>query len=64
MNALQERMAELPLIAILRGVEPHEVVAVGRALIGAGFRAIEVPLNSPQPLQRLNGLRQTSASAR
>ena len=49
MNALQEQLAELPLIAILRGVEPDEAVAVGRALIAAGFRTIEVPLNSPQP---------------
>jgi 2-dehydro-3-deoxyphosphogalactonate aldolase len=56
MNALQERLAELPLIAILRGVEPHEAVAVGRALIAAGFCAIEVPLNSPQPLQSIERL--------
>jgi 2-dehydro-3-deoxyphosphogalactonate aldolase len=55
-NALEELLAELPLIAILRGVEPHEVVAVGGALIGAGFRAIEVPLNSPQPLQSIERL--------
>jgi 2-dehydro-3-deoxyphosphogalactonate aldolase len=55
-NALEELLAELPLIAILRGVEPHEVVAVGRALIGAGFRAIEVPLNSPQPLHSIERL--------
>jgi 2-dehydro-3-deoxyphosphogalactonate aldolase len=56
MNALQEQLAELPLIAILRGVEPHEAVAVGRALTATGFRAIEVPLNSPQPLQSIEVL--------
>jgi 2-dehydro-3-deoxyphosphogalactonate aldolase len=56
MNPLQEQLAGLPLIAILRGVEPHEALAVGRALSAAGFRAIEVPLNSPQPLQSIRAL--------
>ncbi|GAA0737031.1 2-dehydro-3-deoxy-6-phosphogalactonate aldolase [Sphingomonas japonica] len=42
--------AELPLVAILRGVEPHEVEAIGDALVEAGFRILEVPLNSPDPL--------------
>ena len=39
------------LIAILRGVEPAEAVAIGEALIAAGIDRIEVPLNSPDPLQ-------------
>lgn len=38
-----------PVVAILRGIEPHEAVAVGRALIDAGIRLIEVPFNSPSP---------------
>ena len=38
-----------PLVAILRGIEPAEAVAVGGALIDAGVRMIEVPLNSPDP---------------
>ena len=42
-----------PLIAILRGVTPNEVVAVGEALFDAGFRLIEVPLNSPDPLDSI-----------
>jgi 2-dehydro-3-deoxyphosphogalactonate aldolase len=50
MNALPEILAPLPLIAILRGVRPPEVTAIGGALVAAGFVAIEVPLNSPQPL--------------
>jgi 2-dehydro-3-deoxyphosphogalactonate aldolase len=37
------------LIAILRGVAPQRVVAVGRTLYDAGLRTIEVPLNSPDP---------------
>lgn len=39
-----------PLIAILRGVRPDEVEAIGEALVEAGFTLIEVPLNSPDPL--------------
>lgn len=45
------------LIAILRGVQPHEVVAIGHALYDAGFRIIEVPLNSPDPLSSIRALR-------
>ncbi len=44
------RFAECPLVAILRGVRPDEVEDIGAALIGAGVRIIEVPLNSPEPL--------------
>ena len=45
--------AHCPLIAILRGITPGEVVAVGELLFNAGFRLIEVPLNSPQPLDSI-----------
>ena len=41
------------LVAILRGVRPDEVVALGEALVAAGFDAIEVPLNSPEPLDSI-----------
>lgn len=41
-------LAPLPLIAILRGVTPEEVVPLARAVADAGFRVIEVPLNSPR----------------
>lgn len=39
------------LIAILRGVRPPEVEAIGAALIVAGIERIEVPLNSPEPME-------------
>lgn len=53
---MREHLAELPLIAILRGITPDEAVPVGLALAEAGFRIIEVPLNSPQPLQSIERL--------
>jgi 2-dehydro-3-deoxyphosphogalactonate aldolase len=56
MSALAEHLAPLPLIAILRGVRPDEAVAIGEALVDAGFRAIEVPLNSPDPLESIAAL--------
>jgi 2-dehydro-3-deoxyphosphogalactonate aldolase len=43
----------LPLIAILRGLRPEEAVAVGTAIADAGFRILEVPLNSPRPLESI-----------
>jgi 2-dehydro-3-deoxyphosphogalactonate aldolase len=45
--------SELPLVAILRGVLPSEVEDIGEALFSAGFRVIEVPLNSPDALKSI-----------
>lgn len=56
-------MKSLPLIAILRGVRPEEALPVGMALAEAGFRIIEVPLNSPQPLQSIDTLARTLGDA-
>lgn len=42
-------IGRMPLIAVLRGVQPTEVGAIGAALVDAGFAVAEVPLNSPQP---------------
>lgn len=41
------------LVAILRGVKPDEVVDIGHALAEAGFEAVEVPLNSPDPFRSI-----------
>jgi 2-dehydro-3-deoxyphosphogalactonate aldolase len=49
MNELQQSLGRLPLIAILRGLRPDEALDIGRALVEAGFAALEVPLNSPDP---------------
>lgn len=46
-------MQPLPLVAILRGLTPQEAPAIGAALAEAGFHILEVPLNSPQPLQSI-----------
>jgi 2-dehydro-3-deoxyphosphogalactonate aldolase len=48
--AFDAAFAKCPLIAILRGVRPDEVEDVGEALVAAGFTLIEVPMNSPDPL--------------
>ncbi len=45
-----------PLVAILRRVKPDEVLAVAEVLVDAGFRSIEVPLNSPEPFSSLEKL--------
>ncbi|WP_421405171.1 2-dehydro-3-deoxy-6-phosphogalactonate aldolase [Agrobacterium fabrum] len=42
-----------PLIAILRGLKPEETEGVVGALIETGFRAIEIPLNSPDPFRSI-----------
>lgn len=45
-----------PLVAIIRGVTPAEVEAIGQAIWNAGIRIIEVPLNSPEPLASIERL--------
>ena len=52
-DQFQRYFAECPLIAILRGVTPDEAEAIGDALVEGGIRIIEVPLNSPDPLDSI-----------
>ena len=47
-------LAEMPVVAILRGVTPAQILGVAGALYGAGIRAIEVPLNSPDPFDSIS----------
>jgi 2-dehydro-3-deoxyphosphogalactonate aldolase len=51
--AFDSAFARCPLIAILRGVKPDEVEGIGDALVEAGFTLIEVPMNSPDPLDSI-----------
>lgn len=53
---LEDALRETPLIAIIRGVRSDEAAAVGDALLRAGVRAIEVPLNSPAPFDSIAAL--------
>ncbi len=56
MLLFRDRLSAFPLVAILRGLKPDSAVAVGEALVSAGFRIIEVPLNSPEPLRSIEQL--------
>ena len=53
---LNSRLARNRYIAILRGVAPDEVDGIATALLDEGIDIIEVPLNSPQPLESIRRL--------
>lgn len=48
-DAFDRQLSAMPVVAILRGVRPDEIEAVGEAVIAAGITILEVPLNSPDP---------------
>lgn len=56
-QSFHQALQQSGLIAILRGIRPEEAAAIGRVLYDAGFRLIEVPLNSPEPLRSIRALR-------
>lgn len=56
-NRCAAAMAQLPLVAILRGLTPAEAAPIAQVLYDAGFRLIEVPLNSPDPLTSITSIR-------
>lgn len=56
---MTDLLTELPLVAILRGVTPGRIEGVAAALFEAGIRAIEVPLNSPEPFKSIEILART-----
>jgi len=53
---LKTILAETRIVAILRGVEPTEVVDIASALYDAGIRIVEVPLNSPEPFKSIEAI--------
>jgi 2-dehydro-3-deoxyphosphogalactonate aldolase len=53
---LRTALRQCPIAAILRGVTPDEIDAIGDALVEAGVTVIEVPLNSPQPFESIKRL--------
>jgi 2-dehydro-3-deoxyphosphogalactonate aldolase len=59
---MRPALETLSVIAILRGVRPDEVAAVGAALAQAGIRGIEVPMNSPDALRSIERLRDVCGS--
>lgn len=52
----EAQLDALPLVAILRHLPPAQAIDVGRTLVDAGIRAIEVPLNSPEPFDSIEQL--------
>ena len=55
-ETLKARLAECPLVAIIRGVTPAEAEEIGAAIWEAGIRIVEVPLNSPDPYASIERL--------
>jgi 2-dehydro-3-deoxyphosphogalactonate aldolase len=56
MSAVEDfrrHFAECRLVGIIRGVTPDEAEAIAQALHDGGIRIIEVPLNSPEPLESI-----------
>jgi len=51
-----DALATTPLVAILRGLRPDEALGVGEMLIRAGFKVLEVPLNSPDPFDSIQAM--------
>jgi 2-dehydro-3-deoxyphosphogalactonate aldolase len=63
--SLAQAFAAMPIVAILRGVRPDEVISISEAIHAAGIKIVEVPLNSPSPLDsiaRLQALREQIVS--
>lgn len=56
MTILRRFLTDMPIVAILRGLKPEEADGALDSLVGAGIRILEVPLNSPRPLESLRQL--------
>ena len=55
-NSLDSHLSKVPVVAIIRGVTPDEVLDIGNAIYESGIRVIEVPLNSPEPFESIKRL--------
>ena len=55
---LDEALAEAAVVAIVRGIRPDEILDHAEALYAAGVRGVEVPLNSPEPVESIRRLAQ------
>lgn len=55
-ETLLRYLDQCPLVAIIRGVRPEDAEAIGEAIYEGGIRIIEVPLNSPRPLESIAAL--------
>lgn len=53
----QWQQEPLPLVAILRGITPSDAAEAAEILLECGFRYLEVPLNSPSPLESISVMR-------
>ena len=60
---LAKALQTIPLVAILRGLTPAEALPIGEALVNTGWSLIEVPLNSPQPLDSIAAMAQAFPQA-
>jgi len=60
-KALDTWLKKMPVVAIIRGVTPDEVVDIGEAILAAGIGVIEVPLNSPEPFESIKRLSEVLA---
>src|SRR5215813_13818594 len=58
MSLIRQALQQMPIVAILRGIKPAEVDGAFDALVGAGIRLIEIPLNSPSPYESIRRLQQ------
>jgi 2-dehydro-3-deoxyphosphogalactonate aldolase len=53
---LESWFEKIPVVAIIRGVQPEEVEEIGTAILEAGIGIIEIPLNSPRPFESIEKL--------
>ncbi|MCT2529611.1 2-dehydro-3-deoxy-6-phosphogalactonate aldolase [SAR92 clade bacterium H921] len=53
MGKLETAFSNMPIICVLRGIQPKEVLDIAAVLLSHGFNIMEVPLNSPKPFESI-----------